>query len=227
MCNATEVEVLRSNGGDGENVRCACKSHAFNTESHPCGGALSDIRLTNHSDGRQQAACCSVQAAPVTPATCSYDLCRTSGFCTNDGTPGIADNKRDLTLVESESTEGLHALAKRGQDHYVAHLPGPIDFVIIAIIVSAIGQLFADRNANQVLRTQFVLRPGTCIGPAIDLIPIGPGAHPPGLTGVQTEHPLEVSVTLSPYYNVFHLLNMTAISHSSPKFTSRAQRADC
>lgn len=25
VCNATEVEVLRDSGGNGENVRCACK----------------------------------------------------------------------------------------------------------------------------------------------------------------------------------------------------------
>ena len=183
-------------------------------------------RHTIYSDGRQQAACCSVQVAPVTPATCSYDLCRTSGFCTDDGTRGIADNKRDLALVKFESAEGLHTLEKRGQDHYTARLSNGIDFVIIAIIVSAIGRLFADSNANQVLRTQFILRPGTCIGPAIDLIPIGPGAHPPGLTRSQSEHTVEVSMTLSLCYNALHLLTMTGISHKPPKLSSRAQRAD-
>ncbi|MCJ1474244.1 hypothetical protein MMC13_002902 [Lambiella insularis] len=165
VCNATEVEVLRSGLGDDENVRCAY--------------------------GRQQAACCSVQVAPVTPAICSYNLCRDSGFCTNHGTPGIAANKRDLSSLESESTQSVHLLEKRGQDHYVAHLPNGINFVIIAIIVDAIGSLFRGRNAGQVLRTQFRLRPGACIGPAIDLIPIPAGPNPPGLNGDQTEHPLE------------------------------------
>ncbi|MCJ1456786.1 hypothetical protein MMC28_007151 [Mycoblastus sanguinarius] len=165
VCNATEVEVLRSGLGDDENVRCAY--------------------------GRQQAACCSVQVAPVTPAICSYNLCRDSGFCTNDGTPGIAANKRDLSSLESESTQSVHLLEKRGPDHYVAHLPNGIDFVIIAIIVDAIRSLFRGRNAGQVLRTQFRLRPGACIGPAIDLIPIPAGPNPPGLNGDQTEHPRE------------------------------------
>ena len=165
--------------------------------------------MAPHSDGRQQAACCSVQVAPVTPAICSYDLCRTSGFCTDDGTPGIAANKRDLSSLESESTQSVHLLDKRGQDHYVARLPtdqGYIDFVILAMLVDAIGRLYRGRNANQVIRTQFVLRPGTCIGPAIDLVPVAAGQNPPGLQGDQTEHPLEVSAPLSLRYNELYLL---------------------
>lgn len=143
------------------------------------------LAYTDHQlDGRQQAACCSVTIAPVTPATCSYDLCRTPGFCTNDGTSGIASNKRDLE--------------KRGQDHYQADIGTGITLVIIAMVVDAIGSLFAGRNQGQVIRTQFVLRPTNCIAPAIDLLPIGLGSNPPGLTGDQTEHPLEVSTFPSP-----------------------------
>ena len=206
VCNATQVEVLRSNGGDGENVRCACKSHRCWRVS--CFlEAVHDILLTSYLGGRQQAACCSVQVAPVTPAFCSYNLCNNPGFCTNDGNPGIAQNKRDLVVIDSDSSEGLHTLEKRGQDHYVANLPNGINLVIIAIAVRAISELFRDTAANsgpvRPIRTQFRLRPGTCIGPAIDLIPIGPGTNPPGLTGDQTEHPLEVSVLMFPYYNGF------------------------
>ena len=161
--------------------------------------AVHDILLTNSLGGRQQAACCSVQVPPVTPAFCSYNLCNNPGFCTNDGNPGIAQNKRDLAVIDSETSEGLHTLEKRGQDHYVAKLPNGFQLVITAAMVRAISQLFRDQNANsgpvQPIRTQFRLRPGTRIGPAIDLIPIGPGLNPPGLTGDQTEHPLEVSAT--------------------------------
>ena len=146
----------------------------------------------------------------MTPAFCTYNLCTNPGFCTNDGNPGIAQNKRDLAVIDSESSEGLHTLGKRGQDHYVANLSNGIKLVIIAIAVRAISQLFRDQNANsgpvQPIRTQFRLRPGTCIGPAIDLIPIGPGNSPTGLSGDQTEHPLEVSVPTLPYYNESHLL---------------------
>ena len=205
MCNATEVEVLRSGLGDDENVRCACKSCACEEVSSSLETTL-DTCLTSHSDGRQQAACCSVQVAPVTPAICSYNLCRDSGFCTNDGNPGIAANKRDLSSLESKSTQSMHLLEKRGQREYVAHLPNGIDFVIFAIVVNAIGSLFSGRNAGQVLRTQFRLRPGTCIGPAIDLILIPAGPNPPGLNGDQTEHPLEVSMPLSLCYNELYLL---------------------
>ena len=104
------------------------------------------------------------------------------------------------------SPEDLHALGKRGQDSYVARLPGGINFVIIAIVVDSISRLFSGPNANQIQRTQFVLRPGTCIGPAIDLIPIPQGPNPPNLQNDQTEHPVEVSVPLSPCYNDVRLL---------------------
>ncbi|MCJ1465010.1 hypothetical protein MMC07_003625 [Pseudocyphellaria aurata] len=60
---------------------------------------------------------------------------RDLGFCTNDGSPGIAANKRDISSLESELTQSVHLLEKRGQDHYVAHLPDGIAFVIIAITV--------------------------------------------------------------------------------------------
>ncbi|KAI9747244.1 MAG: hypothetical protein M4579_007499 [Chaenotheca gracillima] len=157
--------------------------------------SVRDLLLTSRLGGRQKAACCTVQVAPVKPAVCSYDLCREKEFCPDDEDSGTAQNKRDLAGIDPESSEGLHTLEKRGQRQYTAELANGHDLIIFAIAVRAISQLFQDRNANtgsvQPIRTQFRLRPGTCIGPAIDLIPIGPGRRPPGLGDDETEHPLE------------------------------------
>ena len=149
--------------------------------------------LIELADGRQQPACCKISKAPDAPAMCSANLCNMPGVCTNDGTPGIAANKRDLAL--SGPTES-HVLAKRGQDHYEAHLDRYI-FILIAAAVNEISRLYAGRNNGLILRRQYRLRPGSCVGPAIDIITVAAGDNPPGLTGDQTEHPIEVRASSS------------------------------
>ncbi|KAK3679996.1 hypothetical protein LTR78_000373 [Recurvomyces mirabilis] len=118
---------------------------------------------------------------------CSFDLCKLPGVCTNDGTPGIAANKRELAL---DSPMETHVLETRGQDHYEANL-GRYVFILIAAAVNEISRLYAGRNANLVTRQQYRLRPGSCVGPAIDILTVAAGDHPGGLTGDQTEHPIE------------------------------------
>ncbi|KAG9571281.1 glycoside hydrolase family 18 protein, partial [Aureobasidium melanogenum] len=160
VCAKDEIEILRSSSGSGATL-CAY--------------------------GRQQPACCKISKAPDPPAMCSSDLCQLPGVCTNDGTPGIAANKRDLAFVESVEHQ---ALEKRGQDHYEAHI-GPYVFILIAAVVNEISRLYAGPNNNLIIRRQYRLRPGSCIGPAIDIQIVAAGTNPPGLTGDQTEHPLE------------------------------------
>ena len=127
---------------------------------------------------------------------CSANLCDIPGVCTNDGNPGIAaPDKRDLVLNRSQDT---HTLMKRGQDHFDAPLSNGLNLFIIAAIVNAIGQLYNGPNSGQITRQQFRLRPGPCIGPSIDEMPVAGGSNPPGLTGDETEHPLEVSTSEFP-----------------------------
>lgn len=121
---------------------------------------------------------------------CSADLCDIPGVCTNDGNPGIAAPfKRDSVHDRSPDT---HTLMERGQDHYEAGLSNGFNLFIIAAIVNAISELYSGQNNGQIIRQQFRLRPGPCIGPAIDEMPVAMGLNPPGLAGDQTEHPLEV-----------------------------------
>lgn len=178
VCAKDEIEILRSSSGSGATL-CACKFPS-----------LSQLKQSadKPADGRQQPACCKISKAPDPPAMCSSDLCQLPGVCTNDGTPGIAANKRDLALVESVEHQ---ALEKRGQDHYEAHI-GPYVFILIAAVVNEISRLYAGPNNNLIIRRQYRLRPGSCIGPAIDIQVVAAGTNPPGLTGDQTEHPLEV-----------------------------------
>jgi chitinase len=84
-------------------------------------------------------------------------------------------------------------LTKRGEDTYPAYLPNGITLIIIAVIFPAISRLYQVPNEEQVLREQFRLIPGYCLGPAIQEAPVPPGPDPPGLNGFQTEHPLDVS----------------------------------
>jgi chitinase len=66
---------------------------------------------------------------------------------------------------------------------------------IIAVAYPAIGELFGVENATQVLRRFFRLILGYCTGPSIQEGTIPPGDSPLGLTGLQAEHPIDVSIT--------------------------------
>lgn len=147
------------------------------------------------ADGRKRPACCKISKAPDKPAICSADICKIPGVCNNDGTPGIAANKRDLV---SSSPAETHTLEKRGQDHYIAYFPSGLEFYIFAAAVNAIASLYAGQNSNLITRQEYRLMPGSCVGPAITINQVGPGSNPPGLIGDETEHPLEVCTSLKP-----------------------------
>ena len=181
VCASDEIEILRSSTGGGD-TRCACESKS------PGDATLSTDNLL---DGRQQPACCKIKSAPAEPAICSADLCQIPGLCS---TSGSASEKRDLTL--SSSTE-RHALQKRGQEGYWADI-GQYRLWLIAAVVNSISHLYSGPSAATIIRQQYRLLPGPCVGPAIVIQQVGPGPTPPGLTGDATEHPLEVR-TLSLY----------------------------
>lgn len=63
---------------------------------------------------------------------------------------------------------------------------------IIALAYPPIAELFGVPNASQILRRFFRLILGYCTGPAIQQGNIPPGNHPPGLNGLQSEHPIDV-----------------------------------
>ncbi|KAK3168025.1 hypothetical protein OEA41_004471 [Lepraria neglecta] len=74
---------------------------------------------------------------------------------------------------------------------YIAVLPNGFELVIVAAIYPAIGRLYEVPNAGQVLRRLFRLIQGWCIGPAVNVATVAPGSNPPGLGGMQTEHPVD------------------------------------
>ena len=144
--------------------------------------------------GRKQAACCTVQSAPPPPATCSANLCTfIPGLCTNDGNPGSAISKRDLVHRGVDPAKHSNILAKRGEDVYEAQLLNGYSLIIVAVIYPTISRLYQVPNADQVIRQDFRLIPGYCLGPAILEAPIPSGPAPPDWDGFQTEHPLDVS----------------------------------
>lgn len=102
-----------------------------------------------------------------------------------------------LTVIGNASSEH-HTLLERGEEQpYMVHLTGGEVLVILAAIFSAIGQLYNGPNAAQVDREQFRYAPGPCLANRINVLPVGPGAFPVGLQGLQTEHPLDVSSSQS------------------------------
>lgn len=64
---------------------------------------------------------------------------------------------------------------------------------IISVVFPAIAMLFLEANSNQVTPALFRLIPGFCLAPAIQETPLPPGPELPDLTGLQTEHPLDVN----------------------------------
>ena len=123
------------------------------------------------------------------------------GLCSNDGDPGGAISRRDLARIGNASSEHVHLLEERDKEStYIALLPNGFALVIVAAIYPEIGRLYEVRNAGQVLRRLFRLIQGWCIGPAVNEAIVAPGSNPPGLGGMQTEHPVDVSVVVL----VFH-----------------------
>jgi hypothetical protein len=119
---------------------------------------------------------------------CSANLCDIPGVCTPS--PLVPPDKRGLVLDPSHEA---HTLLERGQDHFDAPMPNGLNLFIIAAIVNYISQFYSGPNNGLIIRRQFRLRPGPCVGPAIDVITVVNGLNPPGLQGDETEHPLEVS----------------------------------
>jgi chitinase len=149
--------------------------------------------------GRSKAACCTVQKAPPRPASCSADLCKLlPGYCPNDNDDESADDytKRDFALFDTNNSASWRALEKRGSgDTYYVDIGNNVGIRIIALAYPAIAELFGVENASQVLRRFFRLILGYCTGPSIQEGTIPPGDSPPGLTGLQAEHPIDVSIT--------------------------------
>jgi hypothetical protein len=92
----------------------------------------------------------------------------------------------DLEMVDLEKS-----LVRRGQDNFRVNFQGYATFYILAASVNAIGRFFAGHNNNLITRVQVRLRPGPCVGPAIDVLTVPNTPNPPGLNGDETEHTLE------------------------------------
>lgn len=86
-----------------------------------------------------------------------------------------------------------HALQKRGQPQtYYVDIGVNVGIRIIAAAYPAIGELFGLQNGINILRRFFRLRPGYCVGPAIEVGNVPPGNRP-DVTGFQAEQPIGVS----------------------------------
>ena len=122
-------------------------------------------------------------------------------MCSNDGDRGGAISRRDLARIGNASYEHVHLLEERGSEStYIAVLPNGFYLVIVAAIYPEIGRLYNVPNSGQVIRRLFRLIQGWCIAPAIDEADVARGSNPPGLGGMQSEHPVDVSVVVL----VFH-----------------------
>ena len=103
--------------------------------------------------------------------------------------------------IGNASSEHAHLLEERGSETtYIAELPNGFYLVIVAALYPEIGRLYNVPNSGQVLRRLFRLIQGWCIGPAIDLEKVPRGSNPPGLGGMQSEHPVDVSVVVLFFY---------------------------
>ena len=103
--------------------------------------------------------------------------------------------------IGNASSEHVHLLEERGSEStYIAVLPNGFYLVIVAALYPEIGRLYNVPNSSQVLHRLFRLIQGWCIGPAIDPAAVVRGSNPPGLGGMQSEHPVDVSVVVL----VFH-----------------------
>ena len=159
-------------------------------------------KSTIRPGGRKAAVCCTVQTATPPPSTCSRNLC-TLGLCSNDGNGGGTKSKRDLARIGNASSEHIHLLEARGSEStYIARLPNGFPLVIVAALYPEIGRLYNVPNSGEVLRRLFRLIQGWCIGPAIDEATVPPGSNPPGLGGMESEHPVDVSAVILVLYQM-------------------------
>ena len=99
-------------------------------------------------------------------------------------------------------------------------LPNGFELVIVAAIYPEIGRLFAIPQAGRVLRRLFRLIQGYCIGPAVAEANVAAGSNPPGLGGMQTEHPLDVSSRV-PGIRTPSIANMTPASDKLQPVSSK------
>ncbi|KAF4160011.1 hypothetical protein CNMCM6936_004140 [Aspergillus lentulus] len=168
VCNATEVQIDRATYGD---------------KSSACDW------------GRSKAACCTVKKAPAPPAICSTGLCELlPGYCPNDDDDESADNwtKRDLVQTEvADTCDNPSTLEKRAGSQKRPIDAGSFLFYVIFRGYPSIGNLFNVANAYQVLRRAVWLRSGICTSSSIGLEDVGAGKRPPGMAGLQTEHPYD------------------------------------
>lgn len=180
-----------------------------------CTNTLWMVALTGNSrkGGRQKAACCTVTKAPPRAATCSTNLCTLfPGFCPNDNDDQSANNwsKRELDDTPFGDTEpdpdaddidgNFSVLEKRGNP-----TTSVVELTALGLLIRlrfagypSSGSLFRSRNGDQVLRQAFRLNQGRCSSPVITTSNLGPGPSPSGMTGQESEHPVDVSHAPAP-----------------------------
>ncbi|KAI9823661.1 MAG: hypothetical protein M1826_007679 [Phylliscum demangeonii] len=188
-----QLTACHWNGGGGgqECANAVCGSTELEVDRDQFG----DSMIGGCSWGRMKAVCCTVQKAPPKPAFCTADLCKLlPGYCPNDDDDESANplTKRALALLDPRDSGSGRALEKRGSDTpYYVNLGNNVGFTIIAIAYPAIAELFGVPSASLVLRRFFRLIAGYCVGPSIQEGTVPPGGRPSGLTGLQTEHPID------------------------------------
>ncbi|KAI7205542.1 hypothetical protein KC324_g233 [Hortaea werneckii] len=177
--------------GDCANAKCSPKEVEVARNKWGNGAAIC-------SWGRKQAACCSISKAPPPQSMCSADLCAIVPDLCPAG--GGAISKRNPSHLNAHKRhahhhspyQDPHSLERRGeQSVYQANLGGGLTLYVITALYPVIRELYQCPNQNQTMRNRFVLLPGPCINPAIDEQPVAQGPTPPGLNGMDTEHPLD------------------------------------
>lgn len=201
ICNATEIEIDKSTYGD-KSSGCDC-----NIGISPNSILISPFKLTfffSFIGGRSRAGCCTITKAlskrSLSSAICSANPCDVEpNLCNDDPDAGDADaglNESTLVNIPSleaeESNGSLQVLNTQGRRTRQVHLSGGILLNIIFASYPRIGQLFGIGRSAQVLREAIRLLPNYCADTSIKTSPIGPGKTPNGLTGLQTEHPVDV-----------------------------------
>ena len=171
-CDTDEIELARDPYGDP------------NTDSWAC------------SWGRDKAACCKIGQIQLDtePATCSADLCDLiPSYCDDDPDGDAGASKRDV----------VELLEKRGNPtDYPAPATGPKNLVVRSLGYLGPSKLYANigvRGVSQAAKAiPIAFRAANlyCVGPAINAIKV-PFQNPAsiGFTRLDTEHPLDVSVT--------------------------------
>ena len=165
----------------------------------------------SYPGSRTKAACCTITKAPPKPAFCTANLCQTiKGFCPNDSDDESANNFTLLDLLPTAQKPERDALQKRGgQKTYNTNLGAGVSMRIIGAIYPSIGELFDSQFAAHVLRRFFRLIPGYCNGPSVSTGDVGAGESPDDIGGLQSEHPIDVSITLCVRRRVSHQCSAT------------------